>query len=299
MVKLVATLAVVIAILDSTISAQAAIVENGSFENGSFAKPGDANFQWFAPGYTGTLVLPGQSLIANWNVTLSPFDPDQALTFLSPTGPFGLEWASGSLEKERWVDLNRGGDLWRVSQSISTQAGSSYFVSFDVLVGNAMGGARLRTQFDGASASSVEYIGSVVGPPRWERVTQIFHADSKITTLSFMAVTTGVDYFSGPQIDRIDVTPVPEPSSILPFCLALSIFTIALRFRDNGTKNAIARSKSWHVGGRLISLVGTNRAPSGAGNKPGTTTVAHNFLRSQWLVIWEKRKIQTLPSKEC
>jgi hypothetical protein len=279
MVDLVATLAVVIAILDSTISAQAAIVVNGSFENGSFAKPGDANFQWFAPGYTGTLVSPGKSLIANWNVTLSPFDPDQALTFLSPTGPFGLEWASGSLEKERWVDLNRGGDLWRVSQSISTLVGSSYFVSFDVLVGNAMGGARLRTQLDGTSSSSIEYIGSVVGPPRWERITQIFHADSKITTLSFMAVTTGVDFFSGPQIDRIEVTPVPEPTSIPIFCLALSIFTIAPRFRDNGTKQAMTRSKSLHFGGRLISLGESTWAPSGTGNEPGTATVAHDFLR--------------------
>jgi len=41
------------------------------------------------------------------------------------------------------------------------------------------------------------------------------------------------------------------------------------------------------------------RAPSGTGNKPWAARVAPDFLRSQWLVVWGKREIQTLPSLEC
>lgn len=231
MARLITTSAVIITLLAFASCAQATVVKNGSFENGSFANPGDANYQWFAPGYTGTLVLPGQSLISNWNVTLSPFDPDQALTFLRPTGPFGLEWAEGALEKERWVDLNRGGDLWQVSQRILTQAGLSYLVSFDVLVGHAMGGGTLRTQFQGNNSSSIDFVGSTQGPIRWERITQAFLADSNSTTLSFLSVAPGIDPLSGPQIDRIVVTAVPEPSSTAIFCLALGILTRAQKCR--------------------------------------------------------------------
>jgi hypothetical protein len=38
------------------------------------------------------------------------------------------------------------------------------------------------------------------------------------------------------------------------------------------------------------------RAPSRTGNKPGAATVDPDFLPPLWLVIWGKRKIQTLPS---
>jgi hypothetical protein len=192
---------------------QAGLIQNGSFESGIFASAGDPNFQNFAPGYIGTLVRPGESKISNWNVSFSPFDPDQSFTFLSPNGPFGMEWAEGALEKERWIDLNRGGDLWRVSQNIPTTSGTAYRISFDLLIGNVMGGAVIRTQVDGATSSFFDYTGETFGPPRWKRISHVFTADSSITNLQLMALSAGLDPASGPQIDKVEVDVVPEPSA--------------------------------------------------------------------------------------
>jgi hypothetical protein len=192
---------------------QAALIQNGSFESGTFAAPGDPNFQNFAPGYIGTLVRPGETKISNWNVSFSPFDPDQAFTFLNPNGPFGLEWAQGAIENERWVDLNRGGDLWRVSQNIATNFGTTYQISFDLLIGNVMGGAVIRTQVDGATSSFFDYTAEATGPPRWKRISHVFTASSSVTNLQFMALSVGLDTASGPQMDKVDVVVVPEPAA--------------------------------------------------------------------------------------
>ena len=209
------SLIVIFATAGSAATAHALIVVNGSFENGTFAKSGSANYLAFGGGYDGTLVLPTQSLISGWNVSFSPFDPDQTYSYLTASGPFGLEWAQGTVENQRWVDLNRGGDLWRVSQSFATVAGAIYQVSFDLLVGNTMGGATLRTQIDGVGSIIFDDTGTVEGFPRFDRFSHLFTATSNLSTIHLMAKTAGIDPSSGPQIDQVEIVAIPEPSAML------------------------------------------------------------------------------------
>ncbi len=221
-----------IAIFTCCVSAtcDAGIIVNGEFSLGQFASPGDSNYVVFAPGYTGTLVIPGSQILTGWNVGLSPFDPDRSLTFGGPNH-FGLEWTDSVPESGKWIDLNRGGDLWQVSQTFMTVPGQSYQLSYLSLAGNVMGGAITQIQLIGHSILTFEDTTSAIGSPRWDQTLHNFIADSSTTSLVFSAKQAGLDPLTGTQIDRVAITAVPEPSAALVIGALLSLAVFNTRRR--------------------------------------------------------------------
>ena len=198
-------------------SANAELVINGNFSTGQFAQPGDSNYRVFGPGFEGTLILPGQTALAGWQVSFSPFDIDQTFTpgvIIDPA--FGLEWTNQStFSNQRWIDLKRAADSWRVSQALSTLPGQNYLLSYQVLAGNQEGGAVSRIELAGNSTFAFEDTSSALSSPFWQTFTHPFVASSSSTLLSIMAKSSGLDPFTGPQIDNVSVTAVPEPPSLI------------------------------------------------------------------------------------
>lgn len=186
----------------------AEIVSNGSFSNGDFAEEGDSNFVTFGANIRGTLILPGQSILSDWEVSLSEFDPDNSLSFSEP----GLEWTENDFNIDRAIDFNRGGDLWRISQTLNTVAGQRYRLVHDIFSGQQFGGATLRILISGNCQTTIVDSKSVSsGPNRFEEFEYFFTADSALTNLSIFAIQIGPDPTSGPIMNNISITAVPEP----------------------------------------------------------------------------------------
>ena len=205
----------------STWHCEAGLISNGGFESGTFAEPGDANFANFGSGFTGTLILPGLGILDAWEISLSPFDPDGSLTF-QPPDRFGLEWVSfaGGItgDGERFIDLNRGGDLFQVSQDIATILGRTYRLSYLAETSVNRGNALTEIQIAGNSTTTFEDRTPATPPYRWVKFSHTFVADSFSTRVSFAAKVPGNDPITGAQIDRVSVTEVvPEPTSLAIF----------------------------------------------------------------------------------
>lgn len=200
-------------VLGTTPSLQAAsqnIVTNGDFELGLFASPGDPNYAIWEPGFVGTIIHPGSAILLGWDVAISPFDPDQSL---SSELPNGLEWTRLLHENNRVIDLNRGGDLWSISQQLSTVIGQQYQLSYDLQPGSVMGGATVRFSIAGTNVQAFESTSSIMDSPLWENHTHRFIADASTTILNITATAIGLDPASGPQIDNVKIIAIPEPAT--------------------------------------------------------------------------------------
>lgn len=216
---------------------------NGSFENGQFAQPGDLNFVTFATGFDGTLVFPGSNILSGWNVQLSPFDPDRALTF-SPPAHFGLEWVTATsppsgVDGSRWVDLNRGGDLWQITQTFTSVPGTLYSFQYSAESGGQRGGATTRFEFVGTTSTVFEDTTPTGGPNVWQTFRHTFLADAATTKLTISAKSIGADPITGMQIDRLSVTAVPEPNASILGMLLASLFILVRRRADKGSPRVL------------------------------------------------------------
>lgn len=192
----------------------AELISNGDFSTGSFAMEGDDNFIVFGDGFAGTLVAPGESILTDWDVSLSEFDADQALT----VDPPGLEWTDAA-ENDRWVDFNRGGDLWKISQNLDTITGQRYRLTHDLLSGPFDGGATLRIAIVGGTTQVFDRTSDSSGANRFDQFSFTFIADASTTVLNLSAIGIGPNEFTGPQVSNISITAVPEPS-----CVSLLVF---------------------------------------------------------------------------
>jgi len=186
------------------------LVSNGDFSSGSFAVEGDDNFESFGDGFSGTLILPGESILSDWEVSFSEFDADQTFSFDPP----GLEWTDAEVANDRWIDFNRGGDLWRVTQTLDTVVGQQYRLVHDVLSGDFDGGATLQISLEGISTQTFTTVSSEIGSARFEEFSYVFIADSSSTVLSLSAVAIGLNEITGPQVSNGSWTAVPEPTCL-------------------------------------------------------------------------------------
>jgi len=92
-----------------------------------------------------------------------------------------------------------------------------YLVTFD-LSGNPQGGATLKQVRVGVEGFSQEHgfdsTGQTLDALVWQSVAFSFTALGDAATLSFTSLSSSPSSY-GPLIDNVNVTPVPEPSSIL------------------------------------------------------------------------------------
>lgn len=222
------------ALLCECTTATAALVSNGDFELGAFAHPGDGNFNDFGSGATGTVILPGENILAGWSIFLSPSDPTNALDFVDPAR--GMEWVNSNngfaFSGSRFVDLNRGEigrgrDFFGITTTITTQPNSIYELTFA-----ASFGGLLRVMATGSNLllSSAD---AIPDDAIWRVYSHRFTANSTSTALTLQLEAAGADFGSGSFIDGVSVATIPEPVS-LHLLFFLGAFCLHTRsFRAN------------------------------------------------------------------
>lgn len=201
--KVVLTLLFSLLILHS--KADAALIQNGSFENGIYVIPGT-----FTTIYSGALT----NQIDNWVVTRGSVD------YINDY------WKAS--EGTHSVDLN-GLSMGSVSQTFGTVTGQAYKVLFD-LAGNPDGKPLEKIVRVSDAINHQDYTFDITGHNHqnmgWLEKEFIFTANSDSTELSFASLTDSCLDYWGPAIDNVRVsevpTPAPEPSSMVLGFLSLS-----------------------------------------------------------------------------
>ena len=179
--------------------AHAALLTNGSFED-------NTNFVDNTGQDTMTLLV-GSTAMPGWTVAGA-----EPLAWIGPANPFSLTASAGNY----FLDLtgyNTGGPFSGVTQTIATNPGSSYRLTFD------LGSSSLYGLPDGiqatAGAASQTFVSTLTGTNDWETETLDFVATGSTTLISLVG-SAGANYIG---LDNVDVAlisgpVVPEPASI-------------------------------------------------------------------------------------
>jgi len=180
-------------------AARANLLANGSFESGNFAPPGNA-----------TMSLPvGSTAITGWAVV------GDVTSWIGTGNPWGLSASDGA----RFLDLTDyapGVPFGGVTQTIATQAGATYRLSFDL--GSSTYWGRVSAVQASAGGSSASFTGAASGGnDDWESFSMLFTAASGSTAVTLQGLTgqwyigldnVAVEWVGGPP------AAVPEPAAV-------------------------------------------------------------------------------------
>jgi len=180
-------------------------VVNGSFEIGT------------DPGSSIPLDAPNSTAIFGWTLQSGSIDY------------IGTRWVAG--DGVRCVDLT-GVSAGTLSQMINGFVpGQDYRLSF-LMAGNPEAGPLVKSlQASIGSVSqtfSFDGTGFTPGNMGWSQRTLDFTASSSSLTLSFLSLNPGT---AGPALDRILITPVPEPGTLALLALGGAVSGWWLRRR--------------------------------------------------------------------
>jgi len=206
-------------IVFASVSIQAAIFTNGSFETG--------------PAISGSFdtLQENNTSITGWTVTVTPsdFDSDTTLDYV------GSLWAAS--HGSRSIDLN-GLEPAAIFQTFDTLPGQEYLVLFD-MAGNPDGGPAIKTLAASVGAFNQSYSFDSTITTRaamgWETKAFSFVATGTSSTLMFTS-TTAPPTFYGPALDNVRVLAVPEPASLAIWGALGAATLIAGRFGRRGRK---------------------------------------------------------------
>lgn len=193
-------------------SAEAALLVNGSFEDG----PTDFGGSSFITLAGGSSAIPG------WTVTGGTIDY------------LGSAWLAS--DGVRSIDLDGAFSTGGVQQSFATAVGETYRVAFD-LSGNPEGGPTLKQLRASAGSATQDFTFDPTGLTRgtltWTSVAFDFVASATTSTLLFSSLSPSGNSW-GALIDNVSVarkttTPVPEPPALALLGLGLLVSTVARR----------------------------------------------------------------------
>jgi choice-of-anchor C domain-containing protein len=190
-------------------AAQAALVVNGSFEDG----PVPGGFSTFGTGSTA---------ISGWTVTGGSIDY------------IGTYWnASDGI---RSLDLS-GNEAGTIAQMIPTVAGTRYTVSFDYSSNPDQGYAKsMLVGFGSATPVSFTFSTPIQRPLVWLTGTATFVATGSSTQLSFQSSTPGP---WGIALDNVAVNgAVPEPTTWAMLIAGFGMVGVGMRRRRTDIAHA-------------------------------------------------------------
>lgn len=188
---LILGLSAVLSAFIASSSAHAAAFTNGGFESGP------------AGSFTFTTLNSGDTSMAGWTVTQGSIDY------------INTYWQNS--EGTHSVDMS-GISLGQISQTFDTIAGKQYKVTFDT-AGNTDYGPIVKGLNVSAGNNSQDYTFDITGHNRssmgWVSNEFRFIANAGSTTLKFTSLPSNYPPYYGAALDNVNVTPVPEPSSLL------------------------------------------------------------------------------------
>ncbi len=177
--------------------AKANLLTNGSFEDtAGFVSNGD-----------DTMSLPvGSTVMTGWKVV------NDTTAWIGPANPFSLTASAGKYFLD-FTDYSTGAPFGGVEQTISTVAGQSYQLSFDL--GSSSDFVSTSRILASAGSTSQAFSNTATGVNQWEPFTLSFTANAAFTTISLVG-QAGVFYIG---LDNVAVEStggngVPEPASL-------------------------------------------------------------------------------------
>jgi len=209
---------VTVAVLLATgASAGPNLLTNGSFEDTTN----------FVNQSNDTMDLPvGSTLMPGWTVAGSHY-----LSWIGPTSPWGLTASNGSY----FLDLTgyiAGPPFSGLTQTISTNLGSAYQLSFD-LGSSSLWGLPSAIQASAGSASKL-FTSTLTGSNNWEAETLNFTATGSTTVISLIGAVgyndIGLDNVSV-QLGNGPPPSMPEPASLVLLGFGAAGIVLARRGR--------------------------------------------------------------------
>jgi len=182
-------------------------VTSNSITNGSFENVGTETGPNFAP-----------EDVAGWSVFNLEDDAEPRVIQVEE-----FQSAGGSNDGDNFLSLNSDSQLIdQVFQDIATEAGRSYYVTFDYRVdpNSSADPDQLRVRWNNAWAATF------VGTSEWQSVGILLDADSDTTRLTFREAGEDTGDGAGPQIDNVQIFSIDQ---------VVNDFVVDLNGNDSGT----------------------------------------------------------------
>jgi hypothetical protein len=196
-------------------AAQANLLVNGSFEDGTFAPPSNQTVT-LAPGAT---TMPGWVVI------------NDSIAWIGTGNPWGLSAFAG----DRFLDLSdysAGAPFGGVAQTFATTPGTEYQVTFSL--GSSTFWGRPASLVVSAPGLSQTFTSPTTGTNNdWQAEMLTFTAAATTTTLSFVGAS-GVNYIGLDDVSVTALAAVPEPSTTLLLLAGAGL--LATRVRRSTTR---------------------------------------------------------------
>lgn len=186
--------------------ANANLIQNGSFELGSFS--GGSHSQPLAME-----ISTGSTAIANWSITGSSLAWEK-------TGAFSLTPSDGDfmLDLTGWSDQSPYGGVY---QTINTTMGSTYTLSIDLAAYHLDAPVSVLVNA-GSTSQSFNWVGN---KNEWHSFSFNFIADSPNTLINIAGTGSGTRAFfiglDNVSVEGVTNAPIPEPATMMLFGLGL------------------------------------------------------------------------------
>lgn len=179
-------------------TASANLITNGGFESGGYIPSSNVSM---------TLAV-GSTAMDGWTVT------NDLILWIGPVNPWSLTANEGKFFLDL-TDLSTGYPFGGVSQSITTDVGQSYELSFDLGSSNRWGRPS-AIEASAADSSSIFTSSTDGGVSDWERFSMVFTADSEITTI-FLTGVIGSQYIGLDNVSVVRLVPLPTDDCIATY----------------------------------------------------------------------------------